>query len=120
MKNSMFKKMFIPYVLKRVYMERLGEPLIYNIISLYYFFFGKFSEKVEYDLVPREPYAFGILEAAKQAKKIGLDGITVIEFGVAAGGGFLICVILPRRFQRKLVLIYKLWALIQAQECHHQ
>ena len=94
MKNSMFKKMFIPYVLKRVYMERLGEPLIYNIISLYYFFFGKFSEKVEYDLVPREPYAFGILEAAKQAKKIGLDGITVIEFGVAAGGGlFNMCYI---------------------------
>ena len=40
-------------------------------------------------LVDRPHYAFGLLRAAQEAKKLGYGGITVIEFGVAGGNGLL-------------------------------
>ena len=51
--NKIWKNIRNPWVLKRVYLERLGEPLIYNIISIFVLFFGNFIKKIEYDLVPR-------------------------------------------------------------------
>lgn len=67
----------------------MGEPLIYNIISLFILLFGSFRKRIEYDLVPRQPYAFCIQAAADEAKKAGIKKITLIEFGVAAGAGLL-------------------------------
>ena len=46
-----------------------------------------FRLKIDFDLIPYPYYAFCILRAAVQAKKIGLSAISVIEFGVAAGQG---------------------------------
>jgi hypothetical protein len=48
------------------------------------------STRLEWDAIQRPHYAYGVLEAAKQAKALGSDGITAIEFGVAGGAG-LIC-----------------------------
>lgn len=87
MKNKLFRKLFNRIILKRIYVERAGEPLIYNLVSLYYFIFGSFVKKIEYDLVPRQPYAFGLDDAFKNAKKEGVSEIIIIEFGVAAGAG---------------------------------
>ena len=84
---GMFKKLLSLRIIKRIYLERLGEPLIYNLISVYFFLFGNIVKKIEYDLVPRQPYAFGLNEAFKKAKTIGYNKITIIEFGVAAGAG---------------------------------
>ena len=53
MKNKIFLKIFRPYIWKRLYLERLGEPFIYNLISVWYLLFGNFRQKVNYDLVPR-------------------------------------------------------------------
>lgn len=39
MKNKIFKKLLRPYILKRIYMERLGEPVIYNIVSIFIYLF---------------------------------------------------------------------------------
>jgi hypothetical protein len=89
MKNKIFLKIFRPYIWKRLYFERLGEPLIYNLISVWYLLFGNFRQKVNYDLVPREPYSFGILSAADFAKRNHIKKISIIEFGVAAGNGLL-------------------------------
>ena len=33
--NSLYKKLFSLRILSRIYRERLGEPLIYNIVSLW-------------------------------------------------------------------------------------
>ena len=43
----------------------------------------------EWALVPRPHYAFGLLQAAREAKRLGHSGITAIEFGVAGGNGLL-------------------------------
>jgi len=102
--NSMYKKLFELRILKRIYIERLGEPFLYNLVSLWIFFFGNIKQKIEYDLVPRQPYAFGLNEAFKKASNLGLNKIIVIEFGVAQGAGLFnlanIC--------SKLSAIYKL------------
>src|SRR5262249_10852493 len=51
--------------------------------------FGSFSSKVAFDLVRPRKYAFGTLEAARGARDQGKREVTIIEFGVAAGGGLL-------------------------------
>lgn len=89
MKNKIFKKLFKIYILKRIYLERLGEPFIYNIISLFVLIFGNIRLKIKYDLVPRESYAYGILAAADLAKSHKINKISIIEFGVASGNGLL-------------------------------
>jgi hypothetical protein len=89
MKNKIFKKLFRLYILKRIYKERLGEPIIYNLVSVFVFLFGNFRSKIKYDLVPREAYAYGILAAADYAIENNIKKIAIIEFGVAAGNGLL-------------------------------
>jgi len=48
----MWKKIFLARIWKRIYFERLCEPILYNIISLFIFAFGNFVRKIEYDLIP--------------------------------------------------------------------
>ena len=50
---------------------------------------GSFRERVQYDLVARPSYAFGVLAAADIARFFGYRKVTVIEFGVANGDGLL-------------------------------
>lgn len=73
----------------RIYRERLTEPLHLNIISFFVFLFGSFRQKVSYDLILRPHHAFGILKAADKAKELGLEAITILEFGVANGSGLI-------------------------------
>lgn len=97
MRNKFLLKLFNFRILIRLYNERLGEPILYNIVSVFIFLFGNFRQKVKYDLVPRESYAYGILSAADLAKSNNINKITIIEFGVAAGGGLLnMCYIADR------------------------
>ena len=94
MVNKLWKKLSEPRIWRRIYVERLGEPLIYNIASLFVALFGSVKHKIEYDLVLRQPYAYCILEAALLAKKYGIRKLTLMEFGVANGAGLLnICMI---------------------------
>ena len=83
----MWKKIFLTRIWKRIYIERLGEPIIYNIVSLFYLLFGSFVKKIAYDLVPRAPYAFGVNLAFQNAAQEKIKKIIIIEFGVASGGG---------------------------------
>lgn len=46
-------------------------------------------KRYELGLVPRPQYAFGMRSAAWEARRLGLDGITAIEFGVAGGNGLV-------------------------------
>lgn len=85
--SKIYKKIFSKRILHRVYKERLGEPFIYNLFSLYYALFGDISKKIDYDLIIRQPYAFGLNKAFQEAKKFNINKISIIEFGVAAGAG---------------------------------
>jgi hypothetical protein len=92
--NKLWKKLSEPRIWRRIYIERLGEPLIYNIASVFVALFGSVRQKIEYDLVLRQPYAYCIWEAAMLAKKHGVPKLTLMEFGVANGAGLLnICMI---------------------------
>jgi hypothetical protein len=89
MVNKIWKKLAEPRIWRRIYIERLGEPIVYNFAALFVALFGSVRRKIEYDLILRHPYAFCIQEAADLAKKYGIPRVTLIEFGVANGAGLL-------------------------------
>ncbi|SFJ61453.1 hypothetical protein SAMN05216304_11098 [Bosea sp. OK403] len=47
------------------------------------------EEKIRCDAFPRPQFAYGIYLAARQAKALGYDGFSAIEFGVAGGNGLI-------------------------------
>jgi hypothetical protein len=88
------KKLLRRHSLRRIFYERLTEPIHLNVLSVFVALFGSFRQKVAHDLVLRHSNAFALLKAADQAKELGLSAITVIEFGVAAGAGLMnICLL---------------------------
>jgi len=50
---------------------------------------GSVALRTRYGAWDRPQYAYGTFHAARQAKLLGLKGISVIEFGVAGGSGLL-------------------------------
>jgi hypothetical protein len=50
---------------------------------------GKVPDRVRFGIWERPHYAYGVNFAADMAKKLGLDAVSVIEFGVAGGRGLL-------------------------------
>ena len=81
------KKLKHMYIWKRIFYERLTEPLHLNIISVFVFFFGSYRQKCEFDLVLRNNHAYALFKAADSALSEGKQKVTVIEFGVANGAG---------------------------------
>src|SRR6267143_6643365 len=50
---------------------------------------ASFETKLKWDALERPAYAYGTYQAARQARALGLSGISVIEMGVAGGQGLL-------------------------------
>jgi hypothetical protein len=50
---------------------------------------GSVPLRTQYGIWARPQYAYGTFHAARQAKLLGLPGITVVEYGVAQGNGLL-------------------------------
>lgn len=46
-----------------------------------------FWKRLDYDAVDRPQYGYGVLQAARQAKLLGIPAISVLEFGVTDGAG---------------------------------
>lgn len=61
-----------------------GTRLLYSKVPV-----GSLETRVSLGLGARPMYTFGIYSAASLAKKLGVKGISVIEFGVAGGKGLL-------------------------------
>lgn len=89
----MLRKLLQFHTWKRIYRERMGEPLIYQLASLPVALFGSLPRKIDYDLVIRQPYAFGMQQAfelaAAEKGKLGIKRLVFIEFGVASGAGVM-------------------------------
>jgi hypothetical protein len=83
------KKILRPHIWRRIAIERLTEPLHLNLISLFVALFGSLRAKVAFDLVIRQHTAYCLLRCADQARTRGLNCVTIVEFGVAAGAGLL-------------------------------
>lgn len=51
--------------------------------------FGSFALRLRYDVFPRPHYAYCVYQAARLAESLGIERISVLEFGVAGGLGLL-------------------------------
>jgi hypothetical protein len=96
------KKLFNKQIWKRIFYERLTEPLHLNILSIFVFLLGGIKQKINFDLVLRQQHAYGLLAACEQALRRGLSSITVIEFGVASGTGLMNMVEIANKLTKKL------------------
>lgn len=89
----MLRKLLEPRIWRRIYRERMGEPFLYNLASIFVGLFGNVARKIDYDLLPRQPYAFGLQQAfefvAAERERLGAKRLVFIEFGVASGAGLL-------------------------------
>lgn len=75
--------------LKR-YVKKFGNyPIHFSLCYLFNYLFGTLPNKIRYDIFRLPHYAFGIFEAANRAKELGINKMSVIEFGVANGRGLL-------------------------------
>jgi hypothetical protein len=84
-----FKKIKHKYIWKRLFVERLTEPLHLNLMALPVWLFGSYRSKIAFDLIIRQHHAYGLLQAADRALKLGFSSVSVIEFGVASGAGIM-------------------------------
>ena len=89
MAGFVLSKLRRPHIIKRIFLERLTEPLHLNVASLFVAIAGTTRAKIAFDLITRQHLAYGLLNAADQALDLGIKKLTSIEFGVAAGAGLL-------------------------------
>lgn len=71
--------------------DGLTEPLPTRILIVRaldtIFGFLSYEAKLNFRTLTRVPYGFGLLHAARQAKRLGVESISALEFGVAGGNG---------------------------------
>lgn len=107
--NYLLKRLLERRSWKKIYKQRLTEPFHLNFISVFVYLFGSFANKASYDLVIRPQYAYGILTAAMEAKKRNMTKITVIEFGVANGGGLMNMIKIAKRVTKSTGVIIDIY-----------
>lgn len=83
------KKFSQSRIWKRLFYERLSEPLHLNLVAFLVLIFGSYRLKIDFDLVIRQQHAYALLDIADQAKNLGHSKVSVFEFGVAAGAGLI-------------------------------
>jgi len=87
--DMFFQKLLSGRSWRRIVYERLTEPIHLNLVSIPVAVFGSYRAKVNFDLVVRQPYAWGLLRAADFANLSGIKSFTAIEFGVGPGTGLM-------------------------------
>ena len=85
---------------KRIAVERLTEPLHLNAIALGVALAGSTRAKAAFDVLVRQQHAYGLLDAADEARARGLRRVTVVELGVGGGAGLLNICELAQRISR--------------------
>jgi hypothetical protein len=96
-----------PSLRRRIFAERLTEPIHLNLLSVLVALLGSTTRRIEFDLVPRQPYACGLLEAARLTKHYGFSKMTAVELGVADGHGLLNLSLLADAIGRELEIEMK-------------
>ena len=108
--NSIFKKKITSFDFwKRIWKIRAGESILYNIVSIWVYFFGDFSTKIDYDLlITRPEYGFGIKHAFEIASEEGVKKILLIEFGCAAGQGLYTMLDIANKLSKKYQIEFEI------------
>lgn len=89
MKSFLLRRLARRGAWARIGKERLTEPLHLNALSIFVWLFGSFRSKVAHDLIVRQHNAYCILKCADDARRLGIQRLSLIEFGVAAGAGLM-------------------------------
>jgi hypothetical protein len=89
-----------PDIWKRIAVERLTEPVHLNAIAVVVALVGSTRARAAFDVLVRQQHAYGLLEAADEARARGLRRVTVVELGVGGGAGLLNLCDLARRVSR--------------------
>ncbi len=76
-------------LLGKVGLEYLTAPMHVILAASMVRLLGGFRRKVLFDQFRRREHAFGMLAAADVAMQYGYERVSVIEFGVASGGGLI-------------------------------
>lgn len=71
-------------------LQMLANPALIRQWMLFRSDSASFKRKLDYDAVERPHYGYGVWQAATQAKALGINRISVFEFGVAGGAGLLV------------------------------
>jgi hypothetical protein len=103
-----WRRLFHPGKFRKVFVERLTEPLHLNLASLFVAIFGSYRMKVDFDLAVRQQYAFPLLYAAETAKRYGIPRVTALEFGVANGAGLMNMCRLAERTRRAVGVDFRI------------
>ena len=72
MSKFLLRRLREPGTLRRIFLERLTEPIHLNLLSAFALF-GSLRTKVDFDLIVRQHTAYGLLKAADNAKELGVD-----------------------------------------------
>ena len=86
---NFLKKIKQVSILKRIFVERLTEPLHLQFLALFIYVFGGIKIKIFFDYYIRQHHAYCILKCAEEAKRLNINTISLIEFGVANGAGLM-------------------------------
>lgn len=79
----------VKYLLKDMLLSPLPIRLYLTVMLMKRFKIGGFRKRLKLDAVPYPWYAYGMFNAAIQAKALGLERISALEFGVAGGNGLV-------------------------------
>lgn len=100
MRSFIWRKLKQRHIWRRIFVERLSEPLHLNLASGLVAICGTLRAKIAHDLIVRPFNAYAILQAADWAQRYGLSQVTLIEFGVASGAGLLNMAYIAERVTR--------------------
>lgn len=105
----MLKKLVITMLNKLIDRDKFRDPL--HLVLAHYAVqaFGSYRQKIDFDVIDRAQYAYGILKAADYAKSQGLETVTIIEFGVAFGGGLMNMVDISRKVTKETGVRFKIF-----------
>lgn len=100
MRSLVWSKLKQRHIWRRIFLERLSEPIHLNLVSGLVAIGGTLRAKIAHDLIVRPFNAFAILQAADWARRYGMSQVTLIEFGVASGAGLLNMAFIAERVTR--------------------
>ena len=106
---SFLKKLNQKHIWERIFYERLTEPLHLNLLSGAIALFGSYRKKIAFDLILRQHHAYALLKAADRAKAAGINTISAIEFGVAAGAGLINMQNIARKVTKETGVSFKIY-----------
>ena len=75
------------------------QPVALLLARVFIKFFGSTLQKEKFGVLHRNYYAYGMVRAAKIAKSLGKEKVTVCEFGVAEGRGLLNMIELAKQIE---------------------